>query len=264
MKIILVCFYFLVLFFCGHVYAQSIRYTVQNAHSHNDYKQKNPFYLAYKCGFGSMEADVFNLPEGLLVGHDRNELTVKRTLENLYLKPLSLMIKKNNGYPYKDSLKVLQLLIELKSYPDSELSVIDHLLAIYPEIRDNKKVVITFTGMIPSDSVMERCPAYMHFDGDMHHSYSSLAERKIWMFSDDFSHYTAWQGRGPLSYDDFRKLKSLVNHFHGMGKKVRFWGAPDNPLSWKLLEQLDVDYINTDKIELLKNNINTYNASKSY
>jgi len=44
------------LFTCIPVNAQ---YSVQNAHSHNDYRNKVPFWTAYNARFGSIEVDVF-------------------------------------------------------------------------------------------------------------------------------------------------------------------------------------------------------------
>ena len=38
---------------------QSQPYSTANAHSHNDYEQKQPFTLAYNELFGSIEADIF-------------------------------------------------------------------------------------------------------------------------------------------------------------------------------------------------------------
>ena len=63
-------------------------YTVQNAHSHNDYAQEKLFHLAYNEGFGSIEADIHLVNSTLLVGHDTKDLKATNTLESLYLKPL--------------------------------------------------------------------------------------------------------------------------------------------------------------------------------
>src|SRR3954468_15170615 len=91
----------------------SKHYTVSNAHSHNDYEQARPFYAAYEVHFGSMEADIFLVDNGLLVAHEQKELSLHRTLDSMYLQPLRAAIKKNNGYPYKDSTYPLQLLIDI-------------------------------------------------------------------------------------------------------------------------------------------------------
>src|SRR3954469_5129453 len=93
----------------------SRHYTISNAHSHNDYEQARPFYAAYEAGFGSMEADIFLVNNELLVAHEQKELSPHRTLDSLYLHPLQTAIKKNNGYPFKDSTYPLQLLIDIKT-----------------------------------------------------------------------------------------------------------------------------------------------------
>ncbi len=58
-KRILSCFILCLIFFSITVIAQPAKYTVANAHAHNDYLHPVPFYTAYNAGFGSIEADVF-------------------------------------------------------------------------------------------------------------------------------------------------------------------------------------------------------------
>jgi glycerophosphoryl diester phosphodiesterase len=45
------------------------------------------------------------------------------------------------------------------------------------------------------------------------------------------------------------RLKEIVAKAHQRGRKVRFWGSPDQPLFWKELLADDVDLINTDHLE---------------
>ena len=108
-------FLFLGLISLTNLRAQQINYTVANAHSHNDYEQKQPFYLAYEEQFGSIEADIHLVDGKILVAHDAKNVSVNLSLEKLYLDPLDYFIKKNNGAPYSDSGKTLQLLIDLKT-----------------------------------------------------------------------------------------------------------------------------------------------------
>ena len=238
------------LFFCSFVKGQ---YTVNNAHSHNDYKQLFPFITAYNAGFGSIEADVYLCHDSLLVAHSEDELSPERSLENLYLRPLMKHIKKNNGSPYREKGKTLQLLIELKSSPDIELKAIDTLFKKYPLIRDNRLMIILFTGRRPSDKAMASAPSYMYFDGAPEEQYNAAAEKRIKLYSDDFSLYTHWNGKGIITKNDFDRLETTVKKYHAKHKQFRFWGAPDNIATWKLMERLGVDYINTDHINDLKN-----------
>lgn len=82
------------------VNAQVNGYSQANAHSHNDYEQKNPFHEAYNEQFGSIEADVHLVDGKLLVGHDNKDLGPSRTLENLYLIPLSQYNDKKGSSNY--------------------------------------------------------------------------------------------------------------------------------------------------------------------
>ena len=46
----------------------------QKIHSHNDYHQNIPFWLAYGCGLDSIEVDVFLKDNDLMVAHHENEI----------------------------------------------------------------------------------------------------------------------------------------------------------------------------------------------
>ena len=82
-------------------------------HSHNDYRQRVPFYQAYSQQLYSIEADVYAVEETgeLLVAHDPEELGTASTLDELYIEPILSLYKRNNGRPWKNSDNRLQLLI---------------------------------------------------------------------------------------------------------------------------------------------------------
>jgi alkaline phosphatase len=80
------------------LHGQTIYYTTQNAHSHNDYEQKNPYWMAYKQTFGSIEADIFLRDSELIVAHDEKELQFNRSFRKLYLENIDSCLRKNAGY----------------------------------------------------------------------------------------------------------------------------------------------------------------------
>ncbi|HZI68070.1 MAG TPA: alkaline phosphatase, partial [Hanamia sp.] len=80
------------------VFAQHKKYTVADAHAHNDYMHPVPFYTAWNAGFGSIEADVFPVNGVLLVSHNKEALNPKRTLDSLYLNPL---LKELQNHPHR-------------------------------------------------------------------------------------------------------------------------------------------------------------------
>src|SRR5262249_33282188 len=71
--------------FPGWLMTGKEKYTVANTHSHNDYAQSIPFWMAWQEKFGSIEADIFLQDGRLLVGHNREEIKLGRTLEDYYV-----------------------------------------------------------------------------------------------------------------------------------------------------------------------------------
>ena len=108
-------FIFLLMLLSGAAVAQPAVYTVANLHSHNDYEKPFPFWEAYKQGYGSIEADIFLYTGNLIVAHDTVQRAKGRTLDSLYLQPLQQCIRDNDGYPYADHKKNLQLLVDIKT-----------------------------------------------------------------------------------------------------------------------------------------------------
>lgn len=223
-------------------------YSVNNAHSHNDYEQVRPFNAAYEAGFGSMEADIFLAGDELLVAHEQKELSHHRTLDSLYLQPLQAALKENNGYPYKNNPHPLQLLIDIKTDSIATVNKLVQVLQHYPTIIHNSAIKIVLTGNLPDLSLFSSYPSYILFDGVLHKTYTANALSRIEMMSDNLKNYIQWNGEGPLTEADKKTLTEAIDKAHALHKKVRFWNAPDNINAWKILEDLGVDYINTDHI----------------
>ena len=250
---IIVCAWIAILAFTfgNSGYAQTRHYTVANAHSHNDYEQKVPYWLAYNAGFGSIEADIFLVDSVLYVAHDRNELQRKIKLEDEYLLPIRQCLQKNKGYPYLNSGKKLQMLIDIKTDSINTLNVLIRLLKKYPELIQSENLSWVITGNRPDQRLFASYPDFIRFDGELHKTYSPEALGKISMMSDDFKRYSFWKGEDSMPVTDETILKSAILKSHDLNKPVRFWNAPDKPNAWRQLMGLQVDYINTDRIREL-------------
>ena len=231
--------------------AQINGYTVANAHSHNDYEQQVPFWLAYNAGFGSIEADIFLQDTILFVAHDREELKRKIKLETEYLIPVSACLQKNAGHPFEDSGKRLQILIDIKTEPVSTLNRLMILLKKYPSLIHCRTLTWVITGNRPDQTQFTRYPDFIRFDGELHKDYSNEALSKISLMSDDFKNYSSWNGENNLPPKDDSVLRSAVNKSHRLNKPVRFWDSPDRVNAWRSFTLLQVDYINTDHIQSL-------------
>ena len=232
--------------------AQLKKYTVSNAHAHNDYEHPVPFYTAYDAGFGSIEADIFLRDGQLYVAHDSADIKTERTLTALYLDPLQKMLSKNNGNIYNDKQKKLLLLVDLKTAAIPTLEAFLKLLQQYNSLTNSSTLKIVITGNQPDPPSLTTYPGYLFFDGRLNQIYSEESLKKIALFSDNFRKYSLWKGEGKLEEKEREKIVQAVTKAHSLGKPIRFWATPDTPNAWREMIELKVDYINTDKIGELR------------
>jgi len=231
--------------------AQPLAYTVSNAHSHNDYEQKVPFWLAYNEGFGSIEADIFLRHDSLIVAHSEKELTLRRTLETYYLDHLLACVRKNGGRPYLNVNAPLQVLIDIKTDSIHTLARLVEVLGKYPGLTGNPAIKFVITGNRPAPFLWPGYPSWIWFDGVLSDQYDQAVLDKVVMLSDDFKSYSQWNGKGIIPAKEWAFLQAAVKKAHQWKKTVRFWDAPDFINAWYQFMHLQVDYINTDHIAAL-------------
>ncbi|MCS3794817.1 alkaline phosphatase [Niastella sp. OAS944] len=238
---------------CMHVLAQPAVYTTADAHSHNDYQQSAPFYSAYNLQYGSIEVDVYlsQSDNELYVAHTLRDVAQNRKFEEVYLKPLSEMIQKNNGNVYEDSTLKLILMLDVKTDAITSINKLIDLFMKYPAITKCSSLTIMVTGSKPHHSTYGSYPSFLWFDGLLSSNYSKEALSRIAVLGDNFINYSKWDGHEQIPPNDWEKLKKAVDKGHALGKKVRFWNTPDFIEGWSKLIELGVDYINTDSIKAL-------------
>lgn len=247
------CLFLAMLLFAGALYAQPARYTAAQVHAHNDYDHNTPFSDAHALQLGSIEADVFLVNDSLFVSHSLRNIRRDVLLDNAYLAKLNKAVHDNQGYAYADHQRELQLLIDLKTDSLHTLrAVVDHIKK-YPALLNNASVRFVITGNQVPASQFENYPAYILFDGNIDNPAHAQQLQRIGLFSANFAKYSKWKGESEIPAADKTLLATAVNNAHRLGKKFRFWGVPDSVAAWKLMMELKVDYINTDRIaELVK------------
>jgi alkaline phosphatase len=235
------------LLICNKASAQP-GYSSSNAHAHNDYEQPYPFWQAYHQGFGSIEVDIFLHNGQLLVAHDLKDISEKRNLESLYLRPIDSVLRRLAGRIYADEKKTLQLMIDLKTEASSTLAALIGLMEKYPMLVNGKGLKIVISGNRPVPERFGNYPAWLYFDGIPSLEYSDQALSRVAMFSDNFRRYSSWNGKGRIPENERQQLLTVIAQAKKSGKPFRFWNAPDNINSWYALMELGVGYINTDHI----------------
>ena len=225
--------------------------SAQIAHSHNDYEQIYPFETAYNLSFDSIEADLFLKDNEIFVAHDYDKIKSERTFINLYLNPLLLKIKKNNGYLYSNK-KPLTLMLDLKKEGREILKLLFEKLKPYKSQLKNVKIVLS--GDMPPPIEFKNYDKIFFFDGRKEIIYSKKELKRIAFVSASFLDFGKfWMGKTPIPDETFNKIHLFVKEMHGKGKKVRLWATPNTVLGYETLQKLQVDIIGTDNLELLAN-----------
>lgn len=231
-------------------------------HSHNDYEQERPFFLAYENEFESIEADIFLVDGELYVAHDRKDIKQDRTLRTLYINPIEQIINSNDNKLYKSG-KTLQLLIDLKTGYKETLPVLEKQLLEFKNcfnlLQNPSAVKIIVSGSIPPASEFKNCSDIIFFDGRPTIDYSDEELRRVGMISDDYKNYANWKGSGKFVPKDKKRIKQFVEKAHTLSVPARLWGFPDNPNAWQKCVELKFDFINTDKITDLRKFIDESN-----
>jgi alkaline phosphatase len=212
-------------------------------HSHNDYEKHIPFWLAFSAGATSLEADVFLKDTTLYVAHEALEIQEGRTLENLYLAPLVRAMEAG----FLEHVE-LQLLIDIKSEAYSTLDTVIRDLKKHPALLATSGLRFVISGNRPEIADYGAYPNFVWFD---HQRLEGLeapgVTDRIALISLNFTSVSTWNGDGPLSAVDCRKISAILQTAHLRKIPFRFWATPDTETAWRELTRMGVDFINTDK-----------------
>ncbi len=234
------------------------------AHAHNDYLHRRPLADALDHGFMSVEADIFLVDGELLVAHTLAETAPHRTLERLYLVPLRDRVLANQGgvYPTLDDgqPRPFQLLIDIKSEAVPTYKALSQILGRYADILTVVRAGVVQRGAIdvvvsgnrPVDLMRTESIRYAGIDGRLSDLDSDLPPHLMPLISDRWGAHFKWRGDGPLDASEQMKLDQVIATAHSAGRRIRFWATPESEASWRLLNAVGVDHINTDDLPGLR------------
>ncbi|MFF9585375.1 phosphatidylinositol-specific phospholipase C/glycerophosphodiester phosphodiesterase family protein [Streptomyces achromogenes] len=232
------------------------------AHAHNDYAHPRPLLDALDHRFGSVEADVFLVGGGLLVGHETSDLDPSRTLESLYLEPLAARVAARHGSVYRGAHRPLQLLVDIKTEGAATYLELDRRLRRYPHLFTRYAhgrvhpgpVTVVVSGdraaRTPMAAQTERRAFY---DGRLTDLAGPAPASFAPLISDNWTQNFTWTGTGTFPDAERRRLRSITAAAHARGQRVRFWATPDTAgpardALWTELLAAGVDHLNTDDL----------------
>jgi hypothetical protein len=235
-------------------------FSLPNAYAHNDYRHKRPLLDALENGFTYVEADIYLRNEKLIVAHILPCFKKKRTLEELYFKPLLTYVAENDEKEERVSNFPLTLIIDIKSDGDKTYQKLLVLLEKYKCILSEyvngcfvqRKVTIVITGHKPAELINGEGNRLAFVDDDLKSPGKDVSIDVYPMASCKYSSLIKWKGKGNMSEREIERLQYYVSRAHKSGRKVRLWASPENKAVWTELLKLNVDLINTNRLKSLR------------
>ena len=245
-------------FLCPRTNAQVL--SLPHAYAHNDYWHKRPLLDALDNGFTHVEADIYLRHSRLVVSHNPPFLGHRRTLEELYFRPL-LQRFTSDGEGQQSPLDTVVLMIDIKSKGVRTIKALNRLLERYKPVltscEDGKLTIrnltLVITGHRPMGWLEKDGPRYLFVDAELNRLDRRRTLPDLYITAScKYSRLISWKGRGQIPSSDQQRLLALVGRAHAMGAKVRLWGSPDNTPVWNFLMRCGVDLINTDRLVALR------------
>jgi hypothetical protein len=225
------------------------------AHAHNDYEHAHPLLDALSFGFCSVEADVHLVNGELLVAHDLSRAEPGRTLQALYLEPLRERVRANAGHVYPNGPE-FTLLVDLKTDWQATYPVLRTVLQQYKEVltrfpsgtKETNAITVILTGNRSKEMFAGEPIRLAALDGSLTDLDGGEPANLIPWISGNWRGTFHWNGLGAMPASEKDELKRIVTKAHHAGRRVRFWGSPDQSVFWRELLDAGVDLINTDDL----------------
>lgn len=225
------------------------------AHAHNDYEHPRPLLDALEQGFTSIEVDVFPVDGELYVAHnlpaDPHQLP---SLRELYLEPLARLYSRHFGSIYPAYQGPFYLMIDIKRNGSDAYQLLKTQLAEYDYLLRPKggPVTVFLSGARPLELIQQDPHRLVGIDGRPEDLGKDYPPALMPVVSQRYGKLIGWRGNGEIPEADLQTLTSLVQQAHAEGKKVRLWASPEKEAVWEVLLRAGVDFINTDKLEQLR------------
>ena len=254
---------------------------LEKAHSHNDYEQERPLYLALSSGFCSIEADIHADVHGSL--HLGHYIPSEKTLTETYLRPLKHLAMKRSGRPLFSLASTLGVCEQVTLLVDMKTEAIETWEVLENEIRRvnaeaGYRVFECYNGDVndPQPSGLQfrgffKSPIKVIVSGVENDQISNFATHVLssnrgsfcstldgrfdsdslnLIWNSDIEKITS-QISGVWTAFQQASIQELVKLTHDKQLKLRLWNVPDNIDTWTELLDFGVDIISTDHIVTL-------------
>jgi len=175
------------------------------------------------------------------------------TLTEAYLYPLYNQFKKNNGEiipGYSGDVFLIlnfiaqptqiykQLAIEMRPFSDMLTYKVDGT-------EHQGKLRILIKDKTQLEKINNIKPSFLGLVGNLSDIDQNIDTNKMPLIEVDFNELTAWKGTGNIPFEDFTKIKALVDKVHAQKKKISIANCPSYKTVADLIQTSKADFMTT-------------------
>jgi len=241
---------FVLFLFAGNVFAQK---KVKPIIADQNFYKQNDIWEAIGFGVLNFEADLMYIYGRNYVTHSMPDSIDHQfpTFVNSYLYPLFNQFKKNKGEIYPGCKSEIFLIVNFVSTPLQVYNKLISDLAPFKEMISYQKDGNMLQGKLrilinnPDfyDKLKSKQNTYFGLVGKVEDLEKNIDSELMPLIELDFTKITSWNGAGNIPYEDFVKLKNLVNKVHEQEKKLCIFNCPDEKSLIELFNKTHVDFI---------------------
>jgi hypothetical protein len=177
------------------------------------------------------------------------------TLTEAYLYPLYNQFKKNNGeiipgysgdvflilnFTTQPTQIYKQLAVEMRPFSDMLTYNVDGT-------QHQGKLRIVIKDKAQLEKINNIKPSFLGLVGNLSDIDQNIDPIKMPLIEVDFNELTAWKGTGNIPFEDFTKIKSLVDKVHAQQKKISIANCPSYKTVADLIQTSKADFMTTSE-----------------
>jgi len=90
-------------------------------------------------------------------------------------------------------------------------------------------------------------PSFLGLVGNLSDIDKNMDSNQMPLIEFDFSELTAWKGTGNIPFEDFTKIKALIDKVHKQNKKISIANCPSYKTVAELIQTSKIDFMNTSE-----------------
>jgi len=177
------------------------------------------------------------------------------TLTEAYLYPLYNQFKKNNGEIIPGYSGDIFLILNFASQPTQIYKQLAIEMRPFSEMLTSKidgtehqgKLRILIEDKAQLEKINNIKPSFLGLVGNLSDIDKNIDSNRMPLIKVDFNEITAWKGTGNIPFEDFTKIKALVDKVHAQKKKISIANCPSYKTIADLIQTSTADFMTTSE-----------------